>query len=140
MASYTERVAFTQVLNILDNIEKTYYDKIPTETINIFRNNKIENYQYYDEKGRTKISELAEQILCYLNLEYWCDEKEKNELINSYNKNDEILNVKYNINNILKKRNKIKNIEKFVQTEEKNVVEYKEKWFKRLLSFFRRRN
>ncbi len=134
MISQTEQIAFTQVLNILNNIEKEYYQKIPSEIIELFTENSIEFYQYYDEKGQTKISKLAEQILCYLNLEYWCEDDEKNKLIEKYKKNDEVLEQKYNINAVFEKREKDKQkSQKDIKKENLQLVKYKQNWLKRLI-------
>ena len=134
MATTTEKIAFTEVLNILNFIEKEFYNKIPTEIINIFEKNKIDYYQYYDEKGKLKVSNLTEQILCYLNLEYWCKEEEKKELIKKYVQNDELLTKKYDINTILEKR-KNKNTKTITSTtDEKSMIVYKENWIIRLFN------
>ena len=135
MVSERERVAFTQVLNILNNIEKEYYDKIPSDTIQMLENNKIEYYQYYDEKGQTKLSDLAKQILCYLNLEYWCSQDEKKELKNIYEDNDIKASEKYSIDNIFNiKKETINNAVNYVDDDtKKELIEYKENWIRRLL-------
>ena len=116
------------------NIEKEYYQKIPSEIIELFTENSIEFYQYYDENGQTKISDLAEQILCYLNLEYWCNEEEKNKLIEKYRKKDDILQQKFDVNTIFERKAKSqqesKNNEK---KEELQLIEYKPNWIKRLI-------
>ena len=132
MATKTEKIAFTEVLNILKYMEKEFYYKIPSEIIDVFKRNKIEYYQYFDENGNLKVSNLTEQILCYLNLEYWCKEEEKKELIKKYVQNDELLSKKYDINTILEKR-KNKNIKTTTSTiDEKSMIEYKENWIMRL--------
>ncbi len=139
MYNKTEEVAFTQVLNILNNVDKIYYDKIPKNIIELLENNKIEYYQYYDEKGKTKISYLAEQLLCYINLEYWCDNDEKIELIKKYKKNDEINSKKYNINKIFETRKKNNEILNNTKQNNSQLIEYKTNWFKRLMKrIFRR--
>lgn len=135
MISQTEQIAFTQVLNILNNIESEYYEKIPKDIIELFTQNNIEYYQYYDENGQTKISDLAEQILCYLNLEYWCNEQEKKILIEKYKKNDENLERKYDISSIFERKEKVKqesrNNEK---KEELQLIEYKQNWIMKLIN------
>ena len=139
MYNKTEEVAFTQVLNILNNVDKIYYDKIPKNIIELLENNKIEYYQYYDEKGKTKISYLAEQLLCYINLEYWCDNDEKIELIKKYKKNDEKNRKKYNINKIFETRKKNNEILNNTKQNNSQLIEYKTNWFKRLMKrIFRR--
>ena len=137
MVSERERVAFTQVLNILNNIEKEYYDKIPSDTIKMLENNKVEYYQYYNEKGQTKLSDLAKQILCYLNLEYWSSPDEKKELITIYEKNEKEASEKYDIDKIFYNRKNNNSLETN-NTDEQNgkneLIEYKENWFKKFLN------
>jgi hypothetical protein len=97
MITQKEKVAFTELLYILNNVETEYYEKIPKELIKLFEDNSIKYYQYYDKNGQLKISELTEIILCYLNLKYWSDSIEKNKLIKHYLENEQKLKDKYDI-------------------------------------------
>ena len=125
MTTLKEKEAYTQVLNILYNLGKDYYSNIPQQIIEKMINNKIKYYQYYDENGKLKISTLAEQILCYINLEYWCNDEEKQYLINKYKENDIILNEKYDVNKIFEKRK--------TKKEEKALTEFKQSWIEKVI-------
>lgn len=77
-------------------------------------------------------------LIALLNLQYWCkDEKEKERLkqvyANNENKYQEELRKKYNPDNIFKNTN----IE--ITKEEVALVEVKEeKWYRKLVNFFRK--
>lgn len=138
MATKTEKIAFTQVLKIINNVEDEYYKKIPTDIIETLKKNQTDYYQYFDDNGEEKLSDLATQILCYLNLEYWCNEQEKKEFINIYKKNDETATEKYDVNEIFMSRKNTKDNNK---TKGKEMVKYKENWLKKLFKrFFGKKN
>ena len=115
-----ERIAFTETLFILKNIEKEYEDKIKKDIINLLEENSIKYYMYYDNNLELKISELTKQILCFINFEYKEDENEKKELIKKYNEEEEKQKEKYDIKKVFEKRKEeIKNKEK---TEEQTKI------------------
>ena len=70
-------------------------------------------------------------LLAILDLNYWCDsEEEKQELLDMFNRNTEIkikqqkeLEIKYNPDNLFKKKQTISEIE---ENEELSMIEYKE--------------
>lgn len=100
----SKTIAYTEVANILKYLEKEYREKIPKEIIEYINENSLEYSMCFDEKGDFKLSQLADEILCYLNLEYWCTEKEKKELIEKYKNNEEKLSEIYNVNKIFEKK------------------------------------
>ena len=100
-------MAYTEVANILKYLEKEYKEKIPQEIVDYINENSLEYSMCFDSKGDFKLSELAKEILCYLNLEYWCTEKEKKELIEKYKNNEEKLSDIYNVNKIFEKKENI---------------------------------
>ena len=86
-------------------------------------------------------------LLAILNLNYWCDsEEEKQEILDSFAKNEELKKVKekeltenYNINNLFKK------IENNENKTEVSLIEYKKQNFiqkiiSKIKSLFRRKN
>ena len=97
-------MAYTEVANILKYLEKEYKEKIPKEIVEYINENSLEYSMCFDSKGDFKLSDLAKEILCYLNLEYWCTEKEKKELIEEYKKNEEKLLAIYDVNKIFEKK------------------------------------
>ena len=142
MITNEEAIACTETLQILNLIEKEYYDRIPKDLIDLLQANAIKYYQYFDEKGNLKISNLTEQILCYLNLQYWCTEEEKERLIKKYEENDQKLKEKYDIDKILEKRTneKIDISEDKKDTTDLTVVKenFLTKLFEKIKNLFKR--
>lgn len=116
------KVANTEILNILKKLSYEYSSKIPIEYIRFLIDNSLEDedkeYTGFDENGNIKVSSIGEEILDYLNLEYWATEEEKNELIEIYKENEKDLNEKYNSDNLFKNKEKINT----VQNEEKSLI------------------
>ncbi len=123
-----ETVAYTEVLNILKHTEKEYFEKVPKKFIDFLEDNSLKYYKFYEPDGDVKTSKLTEQILCYLNLEYWCDEEEKEKLIKIYEENDK---KNYEYLNVLEKRKPKENtrVKKNMQ-----IVEKKESFIQKIIS------
>ncbi len=83
-----EIIACTQVLQLLNNVDKEYYYKLPLEIIDLLERISLQVYQYFDDKAQFKKSDLAEAILCYINLEYWSNDEEIQDLTSLYENND----------------------------------------------------
>lgn len=136
-------IACTEILNILNYVEKEYYDKVPNDLIELFKQNSIKFYQYYDENGNLRMSNLTKQILSYINLEYWCEPEEKEKLIEMYKENDKELSEKFDIQKIFDEREKRKNTIK-ENKEESQMAIVKEdnfiiKIIKKIKSFLTKR-
>ena len=137
-----ELMAYTEVLNVLNYIEKEYLEKVPKEIIDFLEKNSLEYPMCFDANGDFKVSPLAEAILCYINLEYWCDKKEKEKIIEIYKKNDKEISENYDISKILENRNKNCNIE-INENKITNLIEIKENIFQKIINkikkFFKRK-
>lgn len=105
-----EIMAYTEVMNVLHYIEKEYFDKIPKELIEYWEENSLAYHMCWDRNGNFRISPLAEEILCYLNLEYWCNQEEKKKLIEIYKNNDRKLAEAYDIYKILENKKSKKEV------------------------------
>ncbi len=137
-----EKIAYKQVITILDNMEPEYKEKIPKKLVKLFEENSDENYEFHLDLTRPlKEQELNSKtlvLLAMLNLNYWCEtEEEKQELIKHYTENErkyqEELRKKYNTDNIFQKNNRENKQEK--TTEEQVVlVEHKESIIRRLIN------
>ena len=128
-----ELMAYTEVLNVLNYIEKEYLEKVPKEIIDFLEKNSLEYPMCFDANGDFKVSPLAEAILCYINLEYWCDKKEKEKIIEIYKKNDKEISENYDISKILENRNKNCNIE-INENKITNLIEIKENIFQKIIN------
>ena len=132
-----ELMAYTEVLNVLNYIEKEYFDKVPKKLIDFFEKNSLEYPMCFDANGDFKVSKLAEEILCYINLEYWCDQKEKEKLIEIYKKNDEKYSEAYDIKKVLQNRKNKENedLDKNTMLNNQNsLIEVKENIFQKIIN------
>ena len=132
-----ETVAYTEVLNILRHVEKEYYEKVPKKFIEFLEQNSLKYYRFYEPDGEVKMSKLTEQILCYLNLEYWSDEEEKKRLTKIYEENDK---KNYDYLSVLEKRKAQTNIK---IKENMPIILIEESFFqkiiKRIKKFFNKK-
>lgn len=122
-------IAYTEVDNILNYIDKKYYNKVPRELVLFFKENALDNYMYYDNKFNLKISPLTQKIICYLNLEYFAEPEERERLIRKYEDMQAEINKKYDIQNILEQR-KSKTTEKIENTQ----LIVRENWLQKVIS------
>ena len=129
MAEYSsEAIACTETLFILNMLEKEYYDKAPLNFINFLEENSIKYYQYFDNNGEVKMSQLTRDFLSYLNLEYWSSEEEKKELIEIYKENSKKNHEKYDVFHDSKKLNNK------VETKEENLTVVKESIWRKIIN------
>ena len=145
--------AYTEVLEIIKYFSKEEYNKIPTEKINFYKNNKDKDYIYkinpQEELSKQNISREANAILITLFRDYFATEIQKKTLTSLLNQNqkklEEIRREEYNPDKLFKKKqsniskeqnNRIENkIEKAI--EEKSLVKIEEKWYKKIILFFK---
>ena len=135
--------AYAEVLLILSYMEQKYADMIPKKLLELFNEEKDQNYQ---PDINPKIS-LAEQnlqrktlaLLAMLNLNYWCkDESEKQEMLKMYAENDKKIEAemreRYNPDNLFKKKEKEEQNDE-IKEESTEIIEYKEQnIFKKILN------
>lgn len=136
------KMAYCEVDMILGQMKKEYVNKIPSKLRKLFNEQKKKDY-LPDIKVDVPLVEQnlmrkTIAILAMLNLNYWCeDEKEKQDLIQIYSKNDikreEELREKYNPDDIFKKANK--NIETVENNTNTALIEYKESFFTKFKNF-----
>lgn len=135
-----EQVMYNEVYYILHILGEKYINKIPPKLYTFIESNTdLKEIDYID-----KSKNIADQVqndtitfISYLNLEYWCDENEKERLLKVYKNNDileeKMKREKYNVDNIF--NNNIKSIDK--KEDVKDLVKYKEQnWLERICSKF----
>lgn len=132
--------AYADIYYILTALEEKYTSKIPNELIDFFRDNA--DSQYLSRIDLTKklteqsISEETEQILCLLNLEYWCTPEEREELLKKYEMNErelqEQLQNKYQIK--FNKNAKIEDVKAIAIIEKENIFVKIIKFIKGIMS------
>lgn len=84
-------IAFAEVDEILNFMDKQYKKKIPEKLRKLISNNKLANYNIEINPSipltEQKISRKALSILSVINYNYWCNEENKKRLIEKYKKN-----------------------------------------------------
>ena len=131
--------AYKEIYEILKIFPQELVSQIPQETINFFHNNMDKNYEYdisvdtFD--GQTMLEE-TKAILTILFRDYWATPVQREKILNYENsardKLEEETRMKYNPDNIFKKKNSQDNVEKHI--EETAMVEYKESIFKKIIN------
>ena len=145
--------AAVEVLDILDNTNKTDVDKIPLNFIKFLVDNASEDYKVNLDHSKLisemNLKEKTKEILGVIYINWWCDKKDKENYTKQIKeleiKRQEEIKEKYNPNKIFESKNKVQeytNATKVdtVQNETVTMIEYKESIFKKIwnkiLSFF----
>ena len=137
-----EKIAYKQVITILDKMEPEYKEKIPKKLVKLFEENSAENYEFHLDLTRPlqeqELNSKTLALLAMLNLNYWCEtEEEKQELIKHYTENErkyqEELRKKYNTDNIFQKNNK-ENKQEETTEEQVSLVEHRESVIRKLIN------
>ena len=124
------KIAYSEVLAIINLMEEKYKNKIPNSVLQIFKDEKKENYNPVINIEESFLNQNLQRetlvILAILNLNYWCEnEQEKIDLLKEYAENDKIKEEKlrkmYNPYNMFKN----KNTERISENENKQLIEYK---------------
>ena len=120
---------YTEVLLILSYMEQTYVDMIPKKLLELFNEKKDKNYQpNINPNVSLKEQNLQRKtlaLLAMLNLNYWCkDENEKKEI--------EMRKI-YNVDNLFKKQNNIKQRDNIRQDATELIVYKEQNIFKKIL-------
>ena len=131
--------AYKEIYEILKIFPQELVSQIPQETINFFHNNMDTSYEYnisvdtFD--GRTMLEE-TKAILTILFRDYWATPVQREKILNyensARNKLEEETRMKYNADNLFKKKKSQDNVEKHI--EETAMVEYKESIFKKIIN------
>ena len=127
--------AYSEVYQIVNMMEKIYLDRIPKNVLDFLDGARDKEYQPIIEVNKPlneqKLQRYTMVLLAILDLNYWCDsEEEKQELLDMFNRNTEIkieqqkeLEIKYNPDNLFKKKQTISELE---ENEKLSMIEYKE--------------
>lgn len=127
-------IAYSEIWDILNQIDEDNRKKIPKKIINNIDNKRDKNFKSNITLTRPlinqKISEKAKSFLCYLNMEYWSDETEKEKLKKIYMHNQEEYYKSVDIDKVFESRK-----EKLKQNNSILVInDDKEKWYKLILN------
>lgn len=137
-----EKIAYKQLITILNNMEPEYKEKIPKKLMKLFEENSAEDYEFHLDLTRPlqeqELNSKTLALLAMLNLNYWCEtEEEKQELIIHYTENErkyqEELRKKYNTDNIFQKNNK-ENKQEETTEQQVALVEHRESVIRKLIN------
>lgn len=132
--------AYKEIYEILKIFPQELVAKIPQEKIRFFRNNMDNSYQYNISKetfdGQTMLEE-TKAILTILFRDYWATPKQKEKILSyensARNKLEEETRMKYNPDNLFKKKDNSKHLEEHIE-ETTAMVEYKDSIFKKIIN------
>ena len=145
--------AAVEVLDILDNTNKSDVDKIPSNFIKFLVDNASEDYKvnldHSKPIGEMDLKEKTKEILGVIYINWWCDKKDKENYTKQIKelemKRQAEINEKCNPNKIFENKNKIQEYTNetkigIVQNETVTMIEHKESILKKIcnkiLSFF----
>lgn len=128
-------MAYTEIDEILSQLDLKYVEKIPQKLRALFKEEKIEDYHPKIDINIPLVKQNLKRdtivILALLKINYWCkDNKEKQFWIDEFDKNErekKELEEKYSLDNLFKnkKEDSIKN----EGTERFSIIEYKKTGF-----------
>ena len=136
---------YSQVYSMLQLLGNTYIKKIPKKLLQLIDSQRDKDYnpKYNLEISfiEQNVNKRALAIICMIDLEYWCNEKEKNIIIEKLRQNQIIQNKKNEelYNDIFKKR--IKNNKENESNKEENnklIVIEKNGFFKKIVNIILR--
>lgn len=129
---------YSEVCAILETLGSEYINRIPSEIYQYMLSQKDNNLQiYYDVNKSIDEQEMSKEtviFIAYLNLQYWCSEDEKQELLKIYKQNDEELEQElretYNLDKLFKNKQNQQQTQKIQETQ---LVENKSKSYIKIL-------
>lgn len=131
--------AANEVLSICEYINPKFVAKIPTDFMIKLKelatnSNNCIKIDINKKLSEQEISETGKDLITLIYYSYLATEEEKQQLQESWNKNDsnyaEYIKQKYDPNNIFKKQENVKN-------DNKEIIEYKKNFITRILEKLR---
>lgn len=124
----------TEVLEILEHMDKTYIEKLPKKFVEFLQNNQdisyIPKFDYTKNLQNCDISKETKALLGMMYLKYWSYEEQKKEYLQVLEENQKKyqaeINEKYNTDNLFKNSNKCE--------EKVQMIEYKESIFRKIMN------
>lgn len=131
-----DKKALTEVYEILKHLSSENFKKIPSNVINLIKDNMDENYIFKYDVSKSlqeqNISRNTVAVLSYINMEYLLNDKQREFIDNLHKQNEEDLEQQkreiYNSDTLFTNKNKTIN-------KDTALVEYaKEKWYKKFIN------
>ena len=138
--------AYTEVYTILQDLDEEEYNKIPPEVIETIEANRNEEYEYFlDDELELKDQPMLPEtkaILFNLFRDYLATPEQKTKIIRMQNearqknelKKQQMYNTDVFANKSINKTTKVDENEVKTNNEEKQIVEYKENIFRKILN------
>lgn len=134
--------AYKEVIEILKYVPKESVDKIPKEMLETFKIKMDNNYKFKIDFNKSfeeqEILEETKAILSNIFRDYWATPYQKERIIakEKYDRQkiEQEKAEKYNPDNIFKEKNVEPEKEKITELP----IEYKEKFFEKIIKFFKR--
>lgn len=140
--------AYVEVLEVLNNMESKYIEKVPSKLIEFFKKNSSKDYEFHLDKTipfeEQKLKENTINILAMLNLNYWCENEEhKKNLLKKYYDNEmryqEKLMEQYSTDNLFKKKQEQpSNTDQNMQLVEQKEIKWYHKIFNKAINIIKR--
>lgn len=132
--SLNKKRAFSEVDAFLSTLGKSYINKIPKDILDVIKSEKDESYKVKIDPDISiesqDFSREAISIILWLNLEFFCNDEQKELLEKIYNNNQKLYEKeqkeKYSVENIFPKNDEKNN--SLVKKEKQNL-------FKRILKY-----
>lgn len=113
MVSVELSEGITETLDILQHMDKSYVNKIPSKFKNFLEQNKSLTYKpqldHTKNLNDMKVKDKTKSILATIYVNYWCDKEQKEDYLKLLKQNEtkyqEELKEKYNPDNLFKKNN-----------------------------------
>lgn len=124
--------AYSEVLEVLNHIPKSDYDKIPNNVIEVFTRNNNKKYEFNYDVTKTlneqNVSKIAKTIIAILFRDYWATPTQREIIITKEKydiaKLEQEKRELYNPDNIFKKKDKIQ--KEIVEEQNTSLVKYQE--------------
>lgn len=143
--SIAKRQAYSEVYEIINLLDIEYIDKIPKKILRFFDDNRDKSYRKninpFQDISTQNLKKDTIVIFSMLNLKYFANQEEKDELKQLYSQNKQNIETKYSYENIFKE-DKLAS-QKIIEMEQKPassselipVLKTEENIFKKIIHF-----
>lgn len=130
---------YSQVYGILDLMDETYINQIPKKVIDFIDDKRdktyIPKYSLENDFIKQNVSKDALAIVCMIDLNYWCNDKEKTDLTEKLISN-QLLHKSQKYNSEILKKEFNKKTEEIIENSSLEMVSYRDNLFIRIIRHF----
>ena len=137
----------SEVYCFIHCLGEEYINKLPKKLYSFIDSKRNRDYEIdldFDSNLDNQLSNDAFEFISYIDVQYWCDEDEKKELVDAYTLNEENyqkdLQEKYSYEKLFEnnKKDKTENISETNQESSTNMIIYKESFFSKIINKIKR--